>query len=729
MVCANAVVAAAFVLVAVSAWAEPKFVEGQILVKPKAGATEKVKAAHKQFGGEVVETFKNLGDIQVVRIPKGKTVAEAVAHYKKLADVEFAEPDYIVSINLTPNDPKFTDGTLWGMHNTGQSGGTADADIDAPEAWNTRTDASSTIVAVIDTGVRYTHEDLAGNMWKNPGETGLDANGNDKATNGIDDDGNGLVDDVYGAKYVGVQISGDPNDDNGHGSHVSGTIGGFGNNGKGVVGVCWRVKIMALKFLNSAGSGSSSDAIKCINYAIAKGAHVLSNSWGGGGYSTSLYNAINSARNAGIIFVAAAGNNGANNDATPFYPASYNLDNIISVAATDRNDALASFSNYGATSVDIGAPGVSIYSTVRTSDTAYATYSGTSMACPHVAGAVALVKAEFPTLTYSQLRSRILTNVDVIASLTGKCVSNGRLNLHKALTAGTTPPPPPNPAQIAVSPASRNFGDVEVGSSSDLTFTVSNTGSETLSGSASVPAPFSIVGGSPYNISGGGNTAVTVRFAPGAVGNYNETVTFTGGGGTTASVSGTGTEPPPVDNPPTVTISSPANGASYLTTDVVTFTGSAGDDEDGDLTANIVWTSSVDGVIGNGGSFSDTLSEGTHVITASVTDSASQTTVATVTITVAAPLTPPVAPTDLAARATGRNIQLTWTHTGNNEAGFTIERKTGGGTFAPIATVGANTTSYTDSNLAKRTTYTYRMRAFNDAGNSGYSNEASATTK
>jgi hypothetical protein len=671
-------------------------------------------------------------------------------------------------------------------------------------------------------------------MWKNPGETGLDAQGRDKATNGIDDDGNGLIDDVYGAKYVGTQINGDPNDDNGHGTHCAGTIGGVGNNGKGVTGVCWKVRIMALKFLNSSGSGSTSDAIKCINYAIAKGAHVLSNSWGGGGYSTALYNAINSARSAGIIFVAAAGNNGTNNDSSPFYPASYNLDNIIAVAATDRSDALAAFSNYGAASVHIGAPGVSINSTYRTSDSSYATLNGTSMACPHVSGAVALVKAQFPSLTYSQLRSRILTNVDVIPSLTGKCTSNGRLNLYKALTEGATPPPPapaqiavspasrnfgnvqvgnfsdltftvsntgsetlsgsasvgapfsivggspynisgggnaivtvrftptsasvfnqtvtftggggtttsvtgtgttpPAPAQIAVSPASRNFGDVEIGSSSDQTFTVSNTGSETLSGSASVGAPFSIVGGSPYNISGGGNAVVTVRFTPTSAGVANQTVTFTGGGGTTASVTGNGTQPPPpppVDNPPTVTIASPANGASFSTSDVITFTGSAGDGEDGDLTASIVWTSNLDGVIGNGGSFTDILTAGTHIITASVTDSASQTTTATVTITVAAPPPPPqppAAPSNLTAKVTGKSIGLSWNDNSDNETGFAIERKTGSGAFTQIATVGANVKTYTDSGLA-RNTYTYRVRAFNNAGNSAYSNEASGTSK
>jgi subtilisin-like proprotein convertase family protein len=278
---------------------------------------------------------------------------------------------------------------------------------------------------VIDTGVDYNHPDLVANMWHNT----LDP------IDGVDNDGNGLVDDYYGADFA--NNDGNPMDDNNHGTHVSGTIGAVGNNGIGVVGVAWNVKIMALKFLSASGSGYTSDAIDCINYARTHGAKILNNSWGGGGYDSALFNAIVAAKNAGIIFVAAAGNNASNNDTTAAYPANYAVDNVVSVAAIDRNNNLASFSNYGATTVDLGAPGVSILST--TPNNTYSTFSGTSMATPHVSGALALVWAANPTLTYSQVIARVLNNVDPISSLSGKTVTGGRLNVFKAI--GSTPPP------------------------------------------------------------------------------------------------------------------------------------------------------------------------------------------------------------------------------------------------------------------------------------------------
>ncbi len=518
---------ALFVVVPQS-FAQKKFADGQILVKFKANVAEDKRAnTHRNFRAEIAHRFKTLPDLQLVRLRKGVTVAQAVEFYTKSGLVEFAEPDYIISIGNTPNDPKFTDGTLWGLHNTGQNGGTADADIDAPEAWNKRTDASTVIVAVIDSGARYTHEDLAANMWTNPGEI---------PGNNIDDDGNGIKDDVHGAKYLGNQINGDPNDDNGHGSHVAGIVGAVGNNGKGVVGVCWNVRIMALKFLNNAGNGNNSDAIKCIDYAIAKGAHIISASWGGGAFSSSVSAAITRARNAGILFVAAAGNGGSdnigdNNDAAPFYPSSYTHDNILAVASTDRNDLRSTFSNFGTNSVDIGAPGSSVYSCVHNSDTSYGTKSGTSMAAPCVAGAAALIKAHLPQLDYLQLKERLLATVDPIGSLTGITVSGGRLNLHRALTEGVTP------AQIAVEPASHNFGTFNIGESATFDFVISNSGSEALSGNVVVALPFSVVGTDAYNVYGGASATVTLRFNATSGGAFNEIATFTGGGGATVSLS------------------------------------------------------------------------------------------------------------------------------------------------------------------------------------------------
>ena len=345
------------------------------------------------------------------------------------------EPDYVRQAILVPNDPKYLDGTLWGLNQT------SDADIDAPEGWNVRSSAGAVIVAVIDTGIKTTHQDLAANMWRNSAEI---------AGNKIDDDANGFVDDIFGCDAY--NNDGDPTDDQGHGSHCAGTIGGTGNNGIGVTGVAWGVKLMGCKFLSATGSGADSDAVRCIDYARSKGAKVLSNSWGGGGAGVSLQAAIERTRTAGLIFVAAAGNDGINTDISPSYPASLATDNIVSVAATTRTDTLASFSNYGSVTTDLGAPGDGIYSTVSTSDTAYATYSGTSMATPHVAGVLALLMAQFPTESYSSIIIRLMNGTDKIPALAGKTKSGGRLNLANALL-GTTPPTPVRPANDAFASA------------------------------------------------------------------------------------------------------------------------------------------------------------------------------------------------------------------------------------------------------------------------------------
>jgi subtilisin family serine protease len=381
-----------------------------VLVKPKKGpaVAAQLAAHHGALGTRVTHRFQLFGDLQVVKLPRGLSVEQAIDHYQRSGLVEYAEPDYEVTVVATPNDPYYLNGTLYGL-----------SKISAPAAWDVRTSADPIIVAVIDTGVRYTHQDLAANMWVNPC---------------VSCPVNGIVytNDVYGINAI--NNTGDPWDDYFHGTHVAGTIGAAGNNGIGISGVGWKVQIMALKFLNSSGSGFTSDAIKCINYGIAKGAKVMSNSWGGGGFSSALRDAIATAASSNVIFVAAAGNSSANNDATAFYPANYNVNNIIAVAATDQNDALASFSNYGLTTVGLGAPGVSIYSCDNSSDTNYRYASGTSMATPHVAGAAALVRAQFPGLAYSNIIYRLLGTTDPITNLATKTVSGGRLNLYKALT-------------------------------------------------------------------------------------------------------------------------------------------------------------------------------------------------------------------------------------------------------------------------------------------------------
>ena len=407
----------------------------RILVKPLAGA--ELSVLHAVLGTRVLQTFSAIGNLQIIQVPSGTTVDAILPLFQQSGLVQYAERDYQVQALAVPNDFRYNDGSLWGLHNTGLYGGTPGADIHAQDGWDIQNTADNIIVAVIDTGVRYTHEDLADNMWVNPDEI---------PGNGIDDDGDGYVDDVHGINIV--NNTGDPNDDHGHGTHVSGTVGGVGNNSVGVVGVAWKVQIMACKFLDASGSGFISDAVKCIDYARSKGAKVINASWGSTSFtSQALHDAIDNLRQAGIIFVAAAGNSAQDNGVNPIYPASYDLDNIISVAATTRNDDLAVFSNYGATTVDLGAPGDPIFSCWNGSDSDYRYFQGTSMAAPHVTGTCALLMAHYPNDNYQQIINRILSNVDPLPSLEGKCVSGGRLNLQKALSGNS---PPPQMASVSV---------------------------------------------------------------------------------------------------------------------------------------------------------------------------------------------------------------------------------------------------------------------------------------
>jgi subtilisin family serine protease len=399
-----------------------------VIVKYKPGLT-----AGTSLGASmsVVRNYRFIR-ASLVRVPSGQTAPGLVKELSRNPRVEYAELDYVRTADTVPNDALFSQ--LWGMQNTGQTGGTAGADIDAPAAWSITTGSSSVIVGVIDTGIDYTHEDLQANMWTNPGEI---------PNNGIDDDGNGYIDDYYGINAI--DHTGDPMDDYApvyHGTHCSGTIGAVGNNGIGVVGVNWTVRLMGLKFLGSDGKGYTSNAITCIQYAIDKGANILSNSWGGSGYDQSLKDAIDAAQAAGILFVAAAGNKGLNTDVYPNYPSCYDSDNIISVAATDDNDQLASFwnwgSNYGPTTVDVAAPGVSILSTKE--GNAYQYLSGTSMATPHVSGLAALLKAHNSTWDWQAIKSRILAGTVPLGSLTGKVLTQGRINAYNSLVADLTVP-------------------------------------------------------------------------------------------------------------------------------------------------------------------------------------------------------------------------------------------------------------------------------------------------
>lgn len=398
--------------------------------------------------GDIVKELDSTYGVQVKQIYtvvlKGFSASGSADKFEKLkkdSRVSFVEPDRKVWADVLPNDPSFS--SLWGLHNTGQTGGTPDADIDAPEAWNIQTGSPSVIIAVIDTGVDINHPDLKANIWINLAECPTGIVGTCVA-NGVDEDGNGRIDDFHGWDFF--------NNDNTvfdsaisdrHGTHVAGTIAAVGNNSIGVTGINWIGRVMVLKFLGPAG-GFVSDAIAAINYAAAKGVKITNNSWGGGGPSLALQTAI---ANSGTVFVAAAGNAGKNTDDKPHFPSSFDLPNIISVAATDHNDNLAAFSNFGVTSVDLGAPGVSILST--TPNNTYSFFSGTSMAAPHVSGVAGLLQAQFPADTITATKSRILNAVDPKEALAGITVTGGRLNAANAL--GAIPPPPPtNSAPVAI---------------------------------------------------------------------------------------------------------------------------------------------------------------------------------------------------------------------------------------------------------------------------------------
>lgn len=374
-----------------------------------------------------------------------------------------AERDFLLFPSLMPNDSSLN--SLWGMNNTGQTGGIVDADIDAPEAWDLATGSRQVLVGVIDTGIDRTHPDLAANLWTNPREI---------PNNRIDDDGNGFVDDLNGWDFFANDS--DPSDENNHGTHCAGTIGGVGNNQNGVVGVCWQVSMVGIRFLGPDG-GTTSDAVDSIHYARLLGVDLTSNSWGGGGYSSLLLMAIQQAETAGQLFVAAAGNDGLNSDVMPNYPSGYAAGNIVAVAASTNQDSRASFSNYGATTVDLAAPGDNIYSTIRGGG--YASFNGTSMATPHVAGAAALLLSVDPSLSVSELKSRLMATVDVLPSFLTTTVSRGRLNVAHLIQEATGPRPLLQIIQVSEADGLGNGdGVLNPGETLDLFFQVTNRGTE-----------------------------------------------------------------------------------------------------------------------------------------------------------------------------------------------------------------------------------------------------------
>ncbi len=453
-----------------------QYKEGEAVVKLKEDKQNVANQAFalqtqlgKQYALSVVPFHTDKSLVKVVM--KTRTpMAELIRKLESQPQVQYAEPNWIYRIqdqeNVIPNDPGFN--MNWGLLNTGQDGGKPGADIGATKAWVQTKGSKDFIVAVIDTGVDYTHEDLKNNIFLNDKEV---------PDNTIDDDANGFVDDVRGWNFE--KKTNDPMDDNRHGTHVSGTIGAEGNNSIGTAGVNWNTRILPIKFLSEGGSGSLADAVESIKYATLMKAHIMSNSWGGGGYTQSMFEAIKEAKEKGILFVAAAGNDSNDNDASPTYPATYNLENVISVAATDKRDRLASFSSYGKNTVHLSAPGVAVYSTVPAAHGTYASFSGTSMATPHVSGAAALLWSANPQWTFTEIKERLLATADPIRILKNKTAAGGRLNVNNAIL-NIIPEKNEPPAEGWLAAEKTLETEHPYKENSDLTFEISHPGAKYL---------------------------------------------------------------------------------------------------------------------------------------------------------------------------------------------------------------------------------------------------------
>ena len=401
----------------------PEYVPGEVLLKFQDDiAAAAVDTFNQQYGTQVIHRYQ-FTDVFHLRLPASLNVDQALITLARDARVQYVEPNrynYLDTTTVIPNDAQFTD--LWAMNNTGQTGGTPDADIDAVEAWDTTTGSSDLVIAVLDSGLDMSHEDIAANLWTNPGEI---------AGNNIDDDNNGYVDDVHGWDFSGGDNDPSPAGGGclGHGTHTAGTVGAVGNNGVGVTGVNWNVKLMPLKafepILIILCAASDADLMNAIEYQTMMGVPISNNSWGGSSPSQAMQAAILATRS---VFVVAAGNSGNDQEVTPSYPSAYPLANIISVAATTDTDALAGFSDYGVVSVDLGAPGVGIRSTLPNNN--YGNLFGTSMAAPHVAGAAGLLLAQYPDLTNNEVKWCLLAGTDNTGL---PVVTGGRLNVNKAL--------------------------------------------------------------------------------------------------------------------------------------------------------------------------------------------------------------------------------------------------------------------------------------------------------
>jgi subtilisin family serine protease len=416
-----AALAGAFASATVAQESAP-FVKDEVLVKFKT-ETNNAARAEAVGGANVVEKLTDTGWVRV-KLGAGEDVSSAIGRFRGRREIDAVQPNYYYHLLLTPNDPQFTSTGMYGL-----------AKISAPQAWDLTTGSSAVVVADIDTGMRYTHQDLAPNAWINSGEI---------AGNGVDDDNNGFIDDVNGWDFF-YNDSNPIDDAGGHGTHTAGTIGAAGNNLLNVVGVNWNVKIMPIKIYSPNGTDSTSamlvNAYNYVRMMKLRGVNirVTNNSYGGCGeacgYDQATKDALDAMGDAGILNVFAAGNSAVNNDVNPSgsYPSVYTSPSILAVAASTSTDARASFSSYGPISVDLAAPGQGILSTWSTSDSATNTASGTSMASPHAAGAAALLSAYNPDLSVASLKATLMNTVDPLAAWTSLVRSGGRLNVFAAL--------------------------------------------------------------------------------------------------------------------------------------------------------------------------------------------------------------------------------------------------------------------------------------------------------
>ncbi len=571
------------------------------------------------------------GAEELIRIPPSMRVEDMVDYLKTDPNVEFAEPNWVYTHSAISNDPLYTNGSLWGMYGDATTPANQFGS-QAGEAWAAGITGSSDVyVGIIDEGSQFNHQDLAGNFWTNPFDP----------ADGVDNDNNGYVDDIHGYDFANNDNSIYDGTGDDHGTHVAGTIGAVGGNGIGVAGVNWDVTLISGKFLGASG-GTTANAVRAVDYFTdLKTRHGLnivatSNSWGGGGFSQALLNAISRGVQAGILFVAAAGNSNSNNNTTANYPSNYNttqgtpqtsFDGVIAVASITSTGAKSSFSSYGSTTVDLGAPGSGIFSS--TPNNTYSSYSGTSMATPHVSGAIALYRSANPTVSAAATKQALLNSTTPTSSLSGITVTGGRLNVSLLLGGGgpTPPTPPATPGNLTASAAS----------SSQINLSWSNVSSE-----------------SGYEIDRCTGSSCTI---------FTQIAT-TGANVTTFSNTGL------------------ASNTTYRYR--VRATNSAGDSGNSDIASATTTSGAV--VIGT--------------------------------------------PTNLRVTSAGTtSIGLAWSDNSNNETRFEFERRTGSSTtFVFIGSVGANRTSATNINLSRFTTYTYRMRACNANGCSGYSNQATGTT-